>query len=223
MWGSFGLNVQTYRDSPAYVPGFTLVPKGSTVSAPFATPKRKQYKLRGGKVFKTYLLLSCLLHNLIKQKPNGWAAIKMVFTCPSYMFVTQYSVLLNVRPGLGQPVLHEVRIRLHVAVQTGRHLNRRDVLKMFHRRDRVWLCFGKNSNRAMSKSHNTWGIVHLNFCPSQLDLIGILWMLKRDTGFKGEPVKWITGVCAELPVDTAWMSGCVSPLIDWLPAQSMLG
>ncbi len=109
MWGLLGLKAQTGTlTPPAYWPGFMLVPKGKTIPPPLAFPKRTQYKLRGVKVCQTYLLLPCLLHNLIRHKPNGWAAIKMVFTSPSYMLVTQYSALVEfktcTRPSWAGPV-----------------------------------------------------------------------------------------------------------------------
>lgn len=100
MWGLSELKAQTGTYSaPVYGPGFMLVPKGRTILPPLAIPNRTHYKIRGMKV--CYLLLVSLLHNLIRHKPNGWAAIKMVFTPLSYMLVTQYSALLEFKTWSG--------------------------------------------------------------------------------------------------------------------------
>lgn len=160
--GVFWFETQTGTQTPpAYWPGFMLVPKGKTKPPPLAIPKRTQYKLEGVKLCHTYLLLSCQLHNLIRHKPNGWAAIKMVFTSPSYMLVTQYSALVEFKTWSGPG---QTRICLLCGSGNWQALKHRGgTLMMLHGGSQVRLCFGKSSGRAKSD---------MKHCTSGQDLTG---------------------------------------------------
>lgn len=119
-----------------------LVPKGKTIPPPLGIPKRTQHKLESSESRPRPTCCSCLLHNLIRHNANGWTAIKMVFTSPSYMLISKYSVLVEfktwsepscARPGLDMPALW-------LRDLTDSLIQRREFSWCFMDKGLVWFC-----------------------------------------------------------------------------------